>query len=223
MSRFYNIDEFIRALDSWGLTDALLPFLLIFIVFYAVLIKTKILGPESKKLSLAFAFIVAAIVVMLHINNVFPANADIVDIINKSIPGVSLVVVAIVGFLLMIGILGAAPGEGTFVGGAGIAVYLLFLYVAFVLEDVSFWILLLLAAIMSVLIFYKSHSNDKHSIIMKIVTFAAVTLVFLIFLNSAGLLKMPYWLQSPGFIAGIVVAVIFGSVIGIVFRGEEHH
>ena len=31
MANLWNLEEFIKALDGWGLTDVMLPFLLIFV------------------------------------------------------------------------------------------------------------------------------------------------------------------------------------------------
>ena len=43
-SNAYNLEEFVRILDSWGLTDVMLPFLLIFVVIFALMAKTRVLG-----------------------------------------------------------------------------------------------------------------------------------------------------------------------------------
>ena len=37
-----KLEGFVRTLESWGLTDVMLPFLLIFVIVYAILQKTKI-------------------------------------------------------------------------------------------------------------------------------------------------------------------------------------
>ena len=42
MASLLNLEEFIITLDRWGLTDVLLPFLLVFTVVYAILQKAKI-------------------------------------------------------------------------------------------------------------------------------------------------------------------------------------
>ena len=53
VSRAYNLEEFIEILDSWGLTDVMLPFLLIFVVIFALMAKTRILGEDKKKYNIS--------------------------------------------------------------------------------------------------------------------------------------------------------------------------
>ena len=102
----FQLDNFIRTLDSWGLTDIMLPFMLIFVVIYAILQKTKILGEEKKNLGIVVAIVVALLVVIPHVTGKFPANSDPVLIINNALPQVSIVLVAIVFLLVMIGVFG---------------------------------------------------------------------------------------------------------------------
>ena len=102
----FQLDNFIRTLDSWELTDIMLPFMLIFVVIYAILQKTKILGEEKKNLGIVVAIVVALLVVIPHVTGKFPANSDPVLIINNALPQVSIVLVAIVFLLVMIGVFG---------------------------------------------------------------------------------------------------------------------
>jgi len=102
----FQLNNFITDLDRWGVTDILLPFLLIFVIIYAILQKTKILGEEKKNLSIVVAIIVGLLVVIPHVTGRFPANSDPVLIINNSLPQVSIVLVAVVFLLVMIGVFG---------------------------------------------------------------------------------------------------------------------
>ena len=102
----FKLDNFFRTLDTWGLTDIMLPFLLIFVVIYAILQKTKILGEEKKNLNVIIAIVVALLVIVPHVTGRFPANTDPIVIINNALPQVSLVLVAIVFLLVMIGVFG---------------------------------------------------------------------------------------------------------------------
>ena len=106
VAQSFQLDNFIRTLDSWGLTDIMLPFLLIFVVIYAILQKTKILGEEKKNLSVVVAIVVALLVVIPHVTGRFPSNSDPVLIINNALPQVSIVLIAIVFLLVMIGVFG---------------------------------------------------------------------------------------------------------------------
>ena len=102
----FKLDNFFRDLDRWGLTDVLLPFLLIFVVIYAILTKTKILGDDKKNLNVIIAIVVGLLVVVPHVTGKFAANADPVLIINDALPQVSIVLVAVVFLLVMIGVFG---------------------------------------------------------------------------------------------------------------------
>lgn len=101
-----RLEFFFRDLDRWGLTDVLLPFLLIFVVIFAILQKTHILGESKKNLSVIVAIVVAFLVVIPHITGRFPANADPVVILNNALPQVSIVLVAVVFLLILIGVFG---------------------------------------------------------------------------------------------------------------------
>lgn len=114
-SRAYNLEEFIRILESWGLSEVMLPFLLIFVVVFAILQKTKILGSGQKKYNAVFALILGLIVVIPHVLGVYPKGGDVVEILNKALPNVSIILLAIVMVLILIGLLG---GEATWLGGS---------------------------------------------------------------------------------------------------------
>ena len=101
-----QLEGFVRTLERWGLTDVLLPFLLIFVIVYAVLQKTKILGETKKNLNVVVAVIVGLLVVIPHVTGGFPPNADPVEIMNEALPQISIVLVAIIFLLLMIGVFG---------------------------------------------------------------------------------------------------------------------
>ena len=101
-----KLEGFVRTLEGWGLTDVLLPFLLIFVIVYAVLQKTKILGEAKKNLNVVVAVIVGLLVVIPHVTGRFPANADPVVIINDALPQISIVLVAVIFLMILIGVFG---------------------------------------------------------------------------------------------------------------------
>src|SRR3989338_5040779 len=98
---FGNLAE---SLERIGFVDVLLPFLLIFTVIFAILEKTKILGEGKKSMNVGIAFIFALLVVVPHVTGNFPAGYDPVAIINAALPSVSLVVVAIIALMILIGV-----------------------------------------------------------------------------------------------------------------------
>ena len=107
----------IRYLDTIGVTDVIIPFLLIFTVVYVALQKAKVFGSDedkTKRYSIVVALALALGVIISHVtrNFTFSRGIDAVAIINSAIPKVSLVVIAILFFLIMIGVFGYQPEEG---------------------------------------------------------------------------------------------------------------
>ncbi|MBS3101137.1 hypothetical protein J4204_03310 [Candidatus Woesearchaeota archaeon] len=105
-SEALKLEGFLRVLERWGLTDVLLPFLLIFTIIFATLQKTKILGEDKKNLNVVIAVVVGLLVVVPHVTGRFPNNADPVVIINDALPQLSIVLVAVIFLLILIGIFG---------------------------------------------------------------------------------------------------------------------
>lgn len=106
-----NIFDFraaIEILESWGLMDVLLPFFLIFTVVFAVLQKTNILGTGRKNYNVIISLVVALSVVVPHVLGTYPSGFDVVEIINMVLPQISLIIVAILMLLLMLGLFGGA-------------------------------------------------------------------------------------------------------------------
>ncbi len=101
-----KLEGFMRTLDNWGLTEVLLPFLLIFTIIFAIFQKTKILGEDKKNLNVIVAIVVGLLVVVPHVTGRFPPNADPVLIINDALPQVSIVLVAVIFLLILIGVFG---------------------------------------------------------------------------------------------------------------------
>jgi len=99
-----NFGNLAESLERIGFVDVLLPFLLIFTVIFAVLEKTKILGEGKRNMNIGIAFIFALLVVVPHVTGNFPAGYDPVQIINAALPSISLVVVAIIALMILIGV-----------------------------------------------------------------------------------------------------------------------
>ncbi|MBW2981088.1 hypothetical protein KY360_06755 [Candidatus Woesearchaeota archaeon] len=123
VSQAYQLEGFVSTLEAWGLTDVMLPFLLIFVIIFAVLEKSKLFGEEKRNINTVIALVFSLLVVIPHVTNRYPAGMDVVDILNTALPAVSIVVVAILMLLVLIGIFGhekvflgmTAPGWITFV------------------------------------------------------------------------------------------------------------
>ncbi|MBI4451911.1 hypothetical protein HY637_00645 [Candidatus Woesearchaeota archaeon] len=104
-SGYYRFDNFAYLLDQYRI-DILLIFLLIFVIVYAILQKTKILGEAKKNLNVVVALVVGLLVIVPSVTGKFPPNADPVKIISEALPSVSIVLVAIIFLLILIGVFG---------------------------------------------------------------------------------------------------------------------
>lgn len=99
--------QFFELLESYGLTDALLPFLLIFTIVFAVLQKTNILGMGRKNFNVIVALVMSLTAVIPHVTNSYPHGYDVIEIINSALPQVSLIAIAFIMLLLLVGLFGA--------------------------------------------------------------------------------------------------------------------
>lgn len=126
MATFYDT---IILLQQYGITDVLLPFLLVFTLVFAILQKAKILG-DKKNFNVILALVMALAVVIPHVTGTYPANADVVNIINTALPNISVGIVAIIMLMLLIGIWGETNFKESKV--TGWMILLAFIYVAFV-------------------------------------------------------------------------------------------
>jgi len=112
----WNLLDFIENLESWGLTDVMLPFLLIFTILFAILQKTRILGDEKKNLNMVISLVMSLMVVIPHVLGTYPSEQwDPVYVLNRALPTVSIIIVAIIMMLILIGIFG---GEARFLGAS---------------------------------------------------------------------------------------------------------
>lgn len=98
------LSDFFQSLADWGLTDVMLPFLLVFTLVFAVLEKTKILGVEKRNLNVVLSLIMGFSVVIPHVTENYPSGYDPVVIINSALPSVSILVIAIMALLILIGV-----------------------------------------------------------------------------------------------------------------------
>ena len=130
--------QFINSLESMGLTDALLPFLLIFTILFAILQKVQIFGKEKKNINVIISLVIGLLVVIPHVTNSYPPGSDVIEIMNSAIPNVSIVVVAIVMVLILIGVFGSEVN----IGGNSLAAWVAiaaFLAVGYIFGRAAGW------------------------------------------------------------------------------------
>lgn len=119
MVDFRNI---IFDLENMGFWSVVLPFLLVFTIIFAILQKSKILGADKdgaprKNFNVAIALIMGLAFVVPSVLGRYPPNADPVMIIANALPGVSLLAIAIIMVLLLLGIFNVGPKtDGSFGG-----------------------------------------------------------------------------------------------------------
>lgn len=167
----------LRLLEYWGLSDVILPFILIFTVTFAVLQKAKIFG-EEKRYNTIVSLVLALGVVIPHSLGYYPYGTDVVEILNNALPNVSLVLVMIVMFLLLLGVMGAEPtwgggGFGSFLMlVAGFLVVVIFGSAAgwwqntgflYWLNDPDVQAAVLVIAVFGLIIYFVTKSDDKSS------------------------------------------------------------
>jgi hypothetical protein len=94
----------ISLLQSFGIMDFLLPFMLVFTIMYAILLKVELFGDgDNKKMSIVVAIVLAFLFVLPHITGSYPLGYDPVNVINQALPSVSLIAIAVVMVMLIIG------------------------------------------------------------------------------------------------------------------------
>lgn len=93
---------------SPDLMEILLPFVLVFTVIYAISAQVPHLK-GNEKLRIVIALVVSLLVIIPHVTGqYYYGNVDVVDTINKSIPQVALIIIAVIMVLLLIGATGKA-------------------------------------------------------------------------------------------------------------------
>ncbi len=102
----YGYSNFVSYFQTYGIMDFLLPFLLVFTIVFAVLQKTEILGKEKKNFNVVIALVLALIFIVPHMTGTYPGGYDPVEVINEALPSISLVAVAAIMLLLLMGIFG---------------------------------------------------------------------------------------------------------------------
>jgi hypothetical protein len=118
-------------LEALGLFDVILPFILIFTVVFAILQKVKLFGDNSKNFNVVIALVMGLAVVFPHVLGYYAPQNDIVLIINHALPNVSVVIIAILMALLIIGVMGKkwSIGTNSLSGWLAIAAFAVVIYI----------------------------------------------------------------------------------------------
>jgi len=129
------LGEFVKSAEGFGLTDVMLPFLLIFTVFFAILMKSKVLS-EKRNVNLTVGVVLALVTVMAHVLGIYPKYLDPVLVINNILQDVSIVVIASLMVIHVAGIMGLSGnqiGQRTIPGMSLMFIILIdiFIYITF--------------------------------------------------------------------------------------------
>jgi hypothetical protein len=101
---FSNLAQYFQA---YGVMDFLLPFILVFTIIFAVAGKLPLFGgPEHKSFRIVIALVMGLLFVVPHITGTYPLGYDPVQIMNESLPSISLLSIAAIMVLLLLGIFG---------------------------------------------------------------------------------------------------------------------
>jgi len=220
-SRAYQLEGFVEIVNSWGLRDVMLPFLLIFVIFFALLAKTRILGEDKKKFNLVIALVIALLFVIPHVTNSYPADFDPVDIMNQALPNISIIIVAAIGSLLIIGAFGGQVTQRPAHLTGGVLVIGAVIYTIFVYPTLS-PLLLAVAIIFVIATAFSNPDREGSSYVQGAVSIGAFIVVLYFFGVAQGWFQeMPQWLEDPLYQGVIVTVLIVGTLIAYVTSGKE--
>ena len=124
-----NFRAIFSQLNTLGLNDVILPFLLLFAILFGVLQKVSIFTEKvgadtkpNKKINAIIALAISLLVVIPHVTGGYPGGVDIVDLMNRFLPQSTFVLLAVIIVLLLLGLVGVGiPSGVTWIVG-GIAV-----------------------------------------------------------------------------------------------------
>ena len=219
-SRAYNLEEFVQIINSWGLRDVMLPFLLIFVIFFAILAKVRVFGEGKKKYNMIVALVIALLFVIPHVMNRYPADFDPVDIVNESLPNISLVIVAAIGAMLIIGVLGGQVVTRPAYLTGGVIVIAAVIYTIFVYPTLS-PLLLGIGLIFVIATAFGNPDKNKFHIVQGAVSIGAFVIVLYFFGIARGwFMQMPQWIEDPIYQGVIITVMIVGTLVAYVTSSE---
>lgn len=89
-------------IEEFGFYEVFLPFLLVFILTYAILERIQLFGPKSSRINWVIGLVLGILLVR---------QGDLVTFINLYLPHVSTVIVVFLGFLLLLGLFGFGSSQ----------------------------------------------------------------------------------------------------------------
>ncbi len=83
-------------------TNIILPFVLMFVVVFAILEKTQILGKEKRQINAIVSFIFSLM---------FLAVPGVIGVTQKMIPIIGMIIIILLSFMMLFGFVGGQTGE----------------------------------------------------------------------------------------------------------------
>ncbi len=130
-----NLTDMLAMLAAIGVWDIVLPFMLVFTIVYATLTTTlksmfgKTEKGDNSKYAMVISFVIGLGVVIPHAIGAYPPGANVVEIINTSLPQVALIAVAILGLMILLGMFGINTTKAS---GKGIGSIIVFVSIGFI-------------------------------------------------------------------------------------------
>lgn len=222
MSNLYNLEELIESTDTWGIYDILLPFLLIFTMTYAILNRVNIFAKENKKANIIIALVIALTTVIAHITNKMPRGYDVIEVINTTIPAITLVIVAAISLLILISTLGGEETKGkafAFYFSATAVGLMAIIFVNSAFPNASLAIPAVSILIIIFTIFKKGDAKEPGATVGGAIGVLAFVLILFTFGYKVGLVgEVPWWLESDGALILLIIVAILGSAIGFLTK-----
>jgi len=133
------LQDLFQRLYNMGLYDVMLPFLLVFVIVFATLQKSNILGEgnDGRKYNAIIAMVMGLLVVIPHVIGMYPANRDPVLILANVLPNVSVILVAILSFFFLISLFGGKDSWDSMPKIGGIVAILSFICVGILFANAT--------------------------------------------------------------------------------------
>ena len=94
----WSLNSFLSGLETFGWYDVALPFVLVWVIVFAVLEKVEIFGEGKKSINMIISLVAAFL---------FIRNAALIEIMNRLLPKFSILLIVLVLFLALVGLFGA--------------------------------------------------------------------------------------------------------------------
>lgn len=218
--RAYNLERFIISIERWGIADVLLPFLLLFAIFYGILTKAKVLG-EHKGINLTTAAVISATPVVFHAVGAFPERFDPVIIINQAVPGISLVAVAMISLLIFFGLFGGKPDFNySSISAFSFGIILLFIINTVLKRNTE--LAFIISMIIILLIIFSMFKTGLPGLYDLVVVFSTCFIIYIFGRKVGWFDEPPSWLMNDYFIGLGITIIIFFIIIAVAVKGDKN-